>query len=149
MSLQGTNTLAIIIKSGLTFMIIATTLFYLPPIIGAPNQTILAAIDIVDKPEIKATNHKKSNYQPKSGKVRHTKSSKQISRKIGNSSDRIKISGYRGKTFVYGEVIPLKNGKLQGFIYQPNDSKTYVYGERGKDRMNLYDNSGNLYQMLH
>ena len=149
MSLQVTNTLATIIKSGLAFIIIAITIFYLPPIIGAPDQTILAVVDIVDEPEIKATNHKKSNYQPKHDKVRHKKLSKQISRKIGNSSNRIKISGYRGKTFVYGEVIPLENGKLQGFIYHPNDSKTYVYGEKGKDTMNLYDNSGNLYQMLY
>lgn len=148
MSLRGINTLVGIIKTGAALMIVAMSI--LTPAVGSPNQTVLAAIDIVQKQNVKETHHKKTDYkQPKRTSTAHKKSYHQQSkRKTEQDSSRIKISGYRGKTFVYGEVIPQKNGKLQGFIYHPGDSKTYVYGEAGKDTLNLYDNSGNLYQML-
>lgn len=139
---QGTNILAVII---------AITIFYLPSVIGAPNQTTLAAIDIVRLPKKNVVIRKKTT--PK--KIRQAKVNtlykksfsprKQTSK---HKQGKIKISGYRGQTFVYGEVIPLEDGKLQGFIYHPDNSKTYVYGEKVKNKIKLYDASGNLYQVL-
>ncbi len=148
MSQQETNTFGAIITTGVA-LTIAIIIFYLPSVIAAPNQTILAAVDIVHKPDVKKTKHKKTDYQqPRRASPSQKRLYKQSKRKLRNGSNRVRISGYRGKTFVYGEVIPLKNGKLQGFIYHPKDSKTYVYGDQSKDTMNLYDTSGNLYQML-
>lgn len=142
----------VIIKTGAIFMMIATTVFYLPSVIGAPNQTTLAAIDIVRLPNKNVAIRKKTaSKKTRQVKVNTLfKKSAALRKKTTKyKPGRIKISGYRGQTFVYGEVIPLEDGKLQGFIYHPDNSKTYVYGEKVKNMINLYDASGNLYQMLH
>ena len=133
-----------IFTTSLILTLTATNIFHQTPD-RKEEQTTLATVEIVTQPDTSPTGFKKI---PEAVKTPHKKPSA-LKKRVHHSSGRIKISGYRGKTFVYGEVIPLKNGKLQGYIYHPNDSKTYVYGERGKDRMNLYDNSGNLYQMLY
>jgi hypothetical protein len=140
---RGINVFGTIFSTSVLLTITATTIFHQTPD-RKEEPTTLATVEIVNQPDTSPTGFKKIPEV----KTPHKKPSTPKKR-VHNSSSRIKISGYRGKTFVYGEVIPLKNGKLQGFIYHPNDSKTYVYGERGKDRMNLYDNSGNLYQMLY
>lgn len=143
---QGTN-LAVIIKPGAVLMIIAMTIFYLPSVNGAPNQTTLAAIDIVRLPKKNVVVRKKTRQVKIDTLFKKLSASRKKTTKY--KPGRIKISGYRGETFVYGEVIPLEDGKLQGFIYHPDDSKIYVYGEKVKNKINLYDASGNLYQMLH
>jgi hypothetical protein len=133
----------IIFSTSVLLTITATTIFHQTP--GRKEeQATLATVEIVNQPDTSTTGFKKTPEVNTS-----LKKSSALKKRIQHSSGRIRVSGYRGKTFVYGEVVPQKNGKLQGFIYHPNDSKTYVYGERGKDRMNLYDNSGNLYQMLY
>ena len=120
----------------------ATTFFLQTPD-RRNNQTLLASVDIVGKPEAKKITNTQKTKQVKAVRKKSYK------RKSNDISRKIKISGYRGQSFVYGEVIPLEDGKLQGFIYHPDNSKTYVYGEKVKNKINLYDSSGNLYQMLH
>ena len=117
---QGINVLLITIKTGAVILVTATAIFDQLPdsqIENTGNQTIE---EIANKPQ--ATSNK-------------------------YSSRRIKVSGYLGKTYVYGEVIPQKNGKLEGYIYHPDNRKTYVYGEQINNRINLYDTNGNVYQM--
>jgi hypothetical protein len=107
---------------------------------------VLATINIDKQPAPKMVNQKKTrgiNIPPKKSSVLRKKRTKY-------SSGKIKVSGYRGQTFVYGEVKARKDGKLEGFIYHPGgNGKTYVYGEKNKNTINLYDSNGNLYQVLH
>lgn len=147
-------------------MMSSTTFFYQAPDLDAANPvTLLASIDIVAKPEAKTTKKTTKKKIKKITKKINKKTTKNISKskkplqlntrhkktykiKSAFRPGRIKISGYRGQSFVYGEVISMKDGKLQGFIYHPDNSKTYVYGEKVENALNLYDAEGNLYQML-
>ncbi len=110
------------------------------------EPTVLATITIDSQPDTNKTNQKKTrgiNTPPK-------KSSALRKKRTKYSSGKIKVSGYRGQTFVYGEVKARKDGKLEGFIYHPGgNGKTYVYGEKDNNTINLYDANGNLYQVLH
>jgi hypothetical protein len=171
MSQQGTKALAVIMKTEVAILIIVI-IFYLPSVIGAPSQTTLAAVEIVCEPaDCKQTNQE----QPRHVSAHRKKINKQSKRKFEPSPGKTKISGYRGRTFVYGEAIQQKNGKFQGYIYHRNNRKTYVHGEKVKDRRNLdyygknvkdttqlydtngvkikepikfYDSKGNLYRMI-
>lgn len=139
--------LSSVIKTGAVIFITATTTFSKIPesqVENASNQSIKV---IANKPKTTSINHKNSGYKQPTNLLRK-KISGQYKKKPGYSSRRIKVSGYLGQTYVYGEVIPQKNGKLEGYIYHPDNSKTYVYGEQSNNRINLYDANGNLYQML-
>jgi len=93
--------------------------------------------------------YKSESSKYKTPRYRNSKQIKSLQiGKFNHSSHKFKVSGYLGQTFVYGEVILLKNGTLEGYIYFPKNSKTYVYGEQSQDKINLYDSNGNLYQML-
>ena len=101
---------------------------------------------IVNKPKTKSIKHKSSLNKQSMNSMRK-KIAGQSKKKPRKKSGRLRVSGYRGKTFVYGELVLLNNGKYEGYIYHPKNSQTYVYGEKIKGRINLYDTSGNLYQM--
>ncbi len=139
--------LSTVIKTGVVIFITATTTFSKLSESQIESANKQAIEGNANKPKATAIHHKKSDYK-QSMKFTRKKISGQIRNKPGYSSRRIKISGYLGQTFVYGEVIPQKNGKLEGYIYHPDNSKTYVYGEKSNNRINLYDTNGNLYQML-
>ncbi len=129
------------ITTGVMLISIITTFFHHPSNIQVSDQpTILAAIDIVNQPNNKST--KKKN----TGSVTRIKKRSVMKPELSKQKNR--ISGYRNETFVYGEVKPLGDDKVQGFIYHPDNSKTYIYGKKTKNTLNLYDFNGNLYQMI-
>ena len=133
------------ITTGVVLLSIIMTFFHQPLNIQISSQiTILAAIDIVDKPDKIKSNNKKST--PINVDTLHKK---KLAIEPKSLKQKIKISGYQDGTFVYGEVKPFENDNVQGFIYHPDNSKTYVYGKKVKDTLNLYDSNGNLYQMIH
>lgn len=131
-------------KISVMLISIITTFFQHSPKIqeSSSQPTILVAIDIVNKPASKATKNKKAL-----AKVTLGKKTSVIKPKL--RSKKTKVSGYHDKTFVYGEVKSLRNNGVQGFIYHPDNSKTYVYGKKSKNKLNLYDANGNIYQMMH
>lgn len=127
-----------IVKSTL-FMLIASATLSDSSQTGKPEkQADLAVIKFTSKPETKALLHQKSTR----------KRPRKVAKQSIYKSQTIKISGYLGRTFVYGEVIPLENGIMEGYLYHPKRSKTYVYGEQVNDKINLYDTNGNLYQVI-
>ncbi len=129
------------IKTGVILISIITTFFHPPSKIQTSNQpTILAAIDIVNQPNNKVPKKKNTSS------VTFRKKTSVMKSEL--SKQKNKISGYHNETFVYGEVKPFGNDEVQGFIYHPDNSKTYVYGKKGKNTLNLYDSDGNLYQMI-
>ncbi len=139
--------LSIAIKTGAVILVTATAIFDQLPdnqIDSTSNQVVEKT---ANKPKTGSNNYKRSSDKQSINSPRK-KASGLNKKKSGYAARRIKVSGYLGKTFVYGEVIPQKNGKLEGYIYHPDNSKTYVYGERSNNRINLYDTNGNLYQML-
>ncbi len=129
------------IKAGVMLISIIATFFYPSPKIKTSNQsTILAAIDIVG--HLNNKSHKKKN----AGSVTPIKKISVMKSELNKQKKR--ISGFHDKSFVYGEVKPLGNDKVQGFIYHPDNSKTYVYGKKRGGALILYDSGGNLYQMM-
>lgn len=127
------------ITTGILLVSILITLFTQLPQIQISNQpTLLAAIDIVNKP---------ANKAPKNKKKIDTPEKKTSAVEPERRKQKTKISGYQDNTFVYGEVKPLRNDGVQGFIYHPGSSKTYVYGKKVKNKLNLQDTDGNIYQM--
>ncbi|MEE9345068.1 MAG: hypothetical protein V3U88_05620 [Methylococcales bacterium] len=142
--------LTIVIKTGVVFLVTATAIIYQSNDNQLDNSGNQSVEKIVSKFGTTPNKNKNtSSIQPTHIMNLHNKTSEQSKRKSGHNSRKIKISGYLGQTFVYGEVIQLKNGKVEGFIYYPNNSKTYVYGVRNQNRINLYDTNGALYQMLY
>jgi mRNA-degrading endonuclease RelE of RelBE toxin-antitoxin system len=162
-----------IFTTGVMLMMSSTTFFYQAPDLDIDSPvTLLATVDIVAEPGAKTTKETTTKTIKKKTKKITKKTTKEIPKKLtkkitktqkprqvstrdkktskiksASRTGKIKISGYRGQSFVYGEVISMKDGKLQGFIYHPDNSKTYVYGERVDNKINLYDVGGNLYQM--
>lgn len=131
------------ITTGVVLLSIIMTFFHQPLNTQISSQaTILAAIDIVDKPNKKKSNNKKRIPVDTLHKKKLAIDPKLLKQKI-------KISGYQDGTFVYGEVKPFENDNVQGFIYHPDNTQTYVYGKKVNNTLNLYDTDGNLYQMRH
>ena len=132
------------ITTGLMLISILTMSFFpqLPDTQLSNQTTLLAVIDIVDIPDKKDSKAKKGTEINAD-----TLQKKKLVRKPKSSNKKIKMSGYKGDTFVYGEIKPLKNDDVQGFIYHSDSSKTYVYGKKTNNTLNLYDTDGNLYQM--
>lgn len=137
----------ITIKTGAVILVTATAIFDQLPDNQIDNASNQVVEKIVNKPKTGSNNYKRSSDKQSTNSLLK-KASGLNKKKSGYAARRIKVSGYLGKTFVYGEVIPQKNGKLEGYIYHPDNSKTYVYGEQSNNRINLYDANGNLYQML-
>lgn len=144
------------IKIGFALIITATAIFNQPVRSEMVSPVRLATLDMVaeSKPKSKAISLKNTpniSVRPINEKSQTNtfsiKKNELKKKKWGQSQRKIKISGYRGQTYVYGEVISSKNGKLEGFIYHPGNGMTYVYGKKKNKTITLYDSSGNLYQM--
>jgi hypothetical protein len=146
LSPQEIKMLSLAIKSAAVILVIATTTFdQLPG--NQPDNANNQSEATVSKQSKPASKRKHSDY-PRSTRALRSRLTGKNHKQPGYKAHRFKISGYLGQTFVYGEVIPLKNGTLEGYIYHPDNHKTYVYGKQNKNTINLYDTNGNLYQML-
>ena len=58
------------------------------------------------------------------------------------------VEGYRQKEYVYGELLVEAGGVLEGFIYDTEGRKIYVYAERADGGViRAYDRKGKLYTL--
>jgi len=127
--------------TGILVIITATATFNQLPEIDQENTNNQSVEETVITPEWEEKDKKPASQQRK-------RANRPRASKSAPHSLRYKVAGYLGQTFVFGEVIQLKNGKLEGYIYHPKNSRTYVYGEQSKDKINLYDTNGRLYQVI-
>ena len=130
-----------VMTAGILIILTATASFSQLSDIDQENLKNQRIEETVITPEREEKN-KKPAYQPRK-RANRPRPGKSVPH-----SRRHKVAGYLGQTFVFGEVIQLKNGKLEGYIYHPKNSRTYVYGEQSKGKINLYDTNGQLYQVI-
>ncbi|HFD11803.1 MAG TPA: hypothetical protein ENJ32_04970 [Crenotrichaceae bacterium] len=140
--------ISLVIKTGVFILITATAIFDQLPDRSVEKTTNQVIDEAVNRTKSATGKHQKDTSKP-AATYQQKNHSKRETKIPGYRSHRFSVSGYLGQTFVYGEVVLLKNGKLEGYIYHPENSKTYVYGEQSNNKIILYDSSGNLYQMLH
>ncbi len=144
--------LTVLTKVSVFSFVIMTTSFSEVPEPARTEQPQILKKSVKKKPAKQTVKAKKPkslmNKRPKVDKAYSQSKSKLARNYSGYSSRRIKIAGYLGQTYVFGEVVAMDDGHFEGYIYHPANSRTYVYGEKDHDTINLYDSIGNLYQMV-